>query len=305
MGLTSFSLRDIVAERIAGVHPAPPKIRRWLRPLLAGLGAGTFLYATGFRLVDSPLVCCPRLIVFSALDSRLLTHLLPLSVPIAALLAAVGSAVGPARAGGIARGVLFSTGTVGIALIFHAAGSLIDVKGGVPAEGAVLGSIGAATILAASLLGSRKSRVEDETRLNEGSLRFVGPVSILLGVGAFTLALLMPWTIRPFPLRLVNLSTGPYWNWSIVVPTAIVVPVIVAAVRMIPGLRQRQTEMGIALAGGTFATLLFVRVVGRVVSSSPPPFPPVFSLEIGVFVGLTGGALIVGGALFHARVLRH
>jgi hypothetical protein len=115
----------------------------------------------------------------------------------------------------------------------------------------------------------------------------------------------MPWTTRPFPLRLVNLRIGPYWIWSIVVPSAIVIPVIVAAVRMFSVPRQRQTEVGIALAGGIFATLLFVRVVGRVLSSAPSPFPPVFSLEIGAYIGLAAGLLIVLGAVFHLFVLRH
>lgn len=293
-----------MVEAVAHVGQAHRRTASLLRPVLASIGAGTFLYATSFPLVDSPLVCCPRLIAFSALDSRILTQLLPFSVPIAALLAAIGSVASPSRAGGIARGVLFSAGTVGIALIVHAAGSLIDVKGGVPAGGAVLGFVGAAIILAASLLGSGKNPLEDETRLVGGSLRFIGPVSILLGAGVFTVALLMPWTTRPFPLRLVWLPTGPYWIWSIVLPSVIVLPVVVAAVRMLPGLNQRQTEIGIALAGGIFATLMFVRVVGRVVSSSPPPFPPVFSLEIGAYVGLASGALIVAGATLCALSVR-
>ena len=294
-----------MVEAVARVHPALPRTRRWLRPLLACGGAATFLYGTRFTLVDSPLICCPRLIVLSELDSRILTQLLPLSVPFAALLAAAGSAVGTARMGRIARGVLLSAGTVGIALIIHAAGGLIHVKGGVPARGAVLGFIGASIILAASLLGSGK-RPFEETRLVGRSFRFVGPVVILLGVGLFTVALLMPWTTRPFPLRLVSLPTvSSYWIWSFVVPSAIAFPVMVAAVRMLSVLRQRQTEVGIALAGGIFATLLFVRVVGRVLSSAPPPFPPVFSLEVGAYIGLAAGSLIVVGAVFHALAVRH
>jgi hypothetical protein len=294
-----------VVEAVAPVHRTHQRAARWLRPLLAAIGAATFLYATLFPLVDSPLVCCPRLIVPSVLDARILTHLLPLSVPIAAFLAAVATAVGPARGGGIPRGVLFSAGMVGIALIVHAAGGLIHVKGGVPARGAVLGFIGASIIFVASFLGSGKRSFE-ETRKVAGSLRLVGPVSILLGAGVFTVALLMPWTTRPFPLRLVNLPTASsYWIWSIVVPSAIVVPVIVVAVRMLSVVRQRQTEVGIALAGGIFATLLFVRVVGRVLSSAPPPFPPVFSLETGAYLGLAAGALIMSGAVFHVFVLRN
>jgi hypothetical protein len=189
-------------------------------------------------------------------------------------------------------------------LIVHAAGSLIDIKGGAPAGGAILGFVGASIILAASLLGFGTMDYEKESRLLAGSLRYVGPVSILLGAGLFTVALLMPWTTRPFPLRLVNLPPGPYWIWSTVVPSAIVIPVVVAAIRMLPGLRQRQSELGIALAGGIFATLVFVRVVGRVVTSAPPPFPPVFSLKIGAYIGLAAGSLMVLGALFHALVLR-
>ena len=292
-----------MVEAVASSSSAS-KNRRWLRPLSTCVGAATFLYATTLRLVDSPLICCPRLIVLSGLDSRLLGHLLPLSVPIAALLAAVGSAVGTGRTFRIARGVLFSAGLVGIALIVHAAGSLIDIKGGAPAGGAILGFVGASIILAASLLGFGTMDNEKDSRLLAGSLRHVGPVSILLGAGLFTVALLMPWTTRPFPLRLVNLPPGPYRIWSTVVPSAIVIPVVVAAVRMLPGLRQRQGELGIALAGGIFATLVFVRVAGRVVTSAPPPFPPVFSLKIGAYIGLAAGSLMVLGALFHALVLR-
>jgi hypothetical protein len=289
-----------VVEAVAPVRQTRPRVERWLHPILVALGAGTFLYATLFPLVDSPGV---RLIVFWTLDSRLLTELIAIFVSLMAFSVAVRLVV-PGGATGVARGVLRSTGLVGIALVVHETGGLVDLKGGVPAAGAVLGFVGASTILTASLPGG-KTGFEDAPRRPAGSLRLVGPIAILLGAGLFTVALLMPWTTRPFPLRLVNLPTGPYWTWSIVVPSAIVIPVVVAAVRMLPGLHQRQTEVGIALAGGIFATLLFARVIGHVLSSALPPFPPVFSLEIGAYIGLAAGSLIVVGTVFHAFVLRH
>lgn len=291
-----------MAPAVMAVRRRDSELRSWGRPLLAALGAGAFLYGGSFPLIGSPRVCCPRLIVFSGLD--LLSQLLPLAVPVAALLAGVGSGLRTTRRASLSRGVLFSAGLVGIALISHAAGGLIHVKGGRPALGAILGVIGAALILVSSLLGERNRDVEEESRRPAGPLRLVGPISILLGAGLFTVALLLPWTTRPFPIWLVHLSTGPYWIWSIVVPSAIVLPVSVAAARMLPRLSERQTEVGIALAGGLFATLLFVRVVGRVLSSAPPPFPPVFSLEIGAYMGLAAGSLIMIGAAFHAFMLR-
>lgn len=247
--------------------------------------------------MDSPRVCCPRLIVFWTLDSRILTELPGIFVSLMAFSVALVLVV--ARGGGtsLARGILGSTGVVGIALVVHEAGGLIDLKGGGPAAGAVLGFLGAAIILVASLLG-KKGDLENGLRRQAGSRRIVGPILILLGAGLFTLALVMPWTTRPFPIRLVPLPGSSYWIWSIVEPSAIVLPVIVAAVRMLPGL-QRRTEVGIALAGGIFAMLLFVRVVGHVLSSDTPPFPPVFSLEIGAYVGLVAGSLMVAGAIFH------
>jgi hypothetical protein len=290
-----------VVEAVAPVRQTRPRVERWLHPILVALGAGTFLYATLFPLVDSPGV---RLIVFWTLDSRLLTELIAIFVSLMAFSVAVRLVIARGGATGVARGVLRSTGLVGVALVVHEAGGLIDLKGGIPAAGAVLGFAGASMILVASLLGG-KGGFEDGPLRPPGSLRLVGPIAILLGAALFTLALLMPWTTRPFPLRLVNLPTGLYWTWSIVVPSAIVIPVIVAAVRMLPGLHQRQTGVGIALAGGIFATLLFVRVIGHVLSSALPPFPPVFSLEIGAYIGLAAGSLIVVGTVFHAFVLRH
>jgi hypothetical protein len=290
-----------VVEAVTRVHPSHPGAARWLGPLLAAIGAGTFLYGTLFPLVDSAGV---RLIVFWTLDSRVLTELIAIFVSLMGFSVVVWLVIARGGATGVARGVLRSTGLVGVAFVVHEAGGLIDLKGGVPAAGAVLGFVGASTILTASLPGG-KTGFEDAPHRPAGSLRLVGPIAILLAAGLAAVALLMPWTTRPFPLRLVNLRIGPYWIWSIVVPSAIVIPVIVAAVRMFSVPRQRQTEVGIALAGGIFATLLFVRVVGRVLSSAPSPFPPVFSLEIGAYIGLAAGLLIVLGAVFHLFVLRH
>lgn len=292
-----------MVDSVAQLGATRPRPATWLRPLLAAVGAATFLYATRFPLVDSPRVCCPRLIVFWTWDSRILTELIAIFVSFVGFSVAVLLGVARSDPTRVARGVLGSTGLVGMALVVHEAGGLMDLKGGVPATGAVLAFLGAGIILAASLL-EEKGGLQNELHRLAGSLRLVAPLVVLLGAGLFTLALVMPWTTRPFPIRLVSVPRSLYWIWSIVVPSAIVVPVIVASVRMLPGLRERTTEVGIALAGGIFATLLFVRVIGQVVASAVPPFAPVFSLEIGAYIGLAGGSLIVVGAAFHAVALR-
>lgn len=289
-------------------HRARLTGRRWLPPLLAVLGAGMFLYAASFPLVDSSRVCCPSLMGFSGLGARTLTHLLPLGVPAGAVAAAVALLVVPATISSVARGVLLVAGVVGVALIVHGAGGIIAVKGGIPAMGSILGFTGASLILAAAVLGwvNRESTRKPSRR--PGSLGLVAPGAILLGLGLLTVAVLMPWTTRPHPIKLVWLPLeSTYWIWSTLVPAAIILPTVLAGLRMLADSRQRPTEVGVALAGGLFGTLLFLRVVGHVVLSGqagPPDDPPVFSLEPWAYVGLLAGSLIMVGAALQALLLR-
>lgn len=275
---------------------------------MAFTGAGTFVYSASFPLVDSPLVCCPTLMRLSGLDARILIDVLPLFVPVAATAAAIGLVIASAVGVSLARGALLSVGLVGMALILHDAGGLIDIKGGTLAAGALLGFGGASLILAASVFAHSTGDFQENRRQLTGPLRVIGPVAILLGAGMFVVALVMPWTTRPFPLRLVSLPpVSEYWMWSIAVPSAIILPVAVAGVRMLTKQHRRQPGLGMALAGGIFATLLFVQVVGRVVLSSSaglPGLPPMFVLEAGAYVGLASGALIIAGAATYAFSLR-
>jgi hypothetical protein len=281
---------------------------RWLPSLLAVLGAGTFLYAAGFPLVDSSRVCCPRLMGFSDISARTLTHLLPLGVPAGAVAAAVALLIGSATISSVARGVLLAAGVVGMALIVHGAGGIIAVKGGIPAMGSILGFTAASLILAAAVLGWVNKESTRKPWRRPGSLALVAPAAILLGSGLFIVAVLMPWTTRPHPIKLVWLPPeSTYWIWSTVVPAGFILPTVLAGLRMLADSRQRPTEVGVALAGGLFGTLLFLRVVGHVVLSGqagPPDDPPVFSLEPWAYLGLLAGSLIVVGAVLQALLLR-
>lgn len=302
-----------MVEAAARVSQAHPSARRWRGPLLAFTGGVLFLYGASLPLVESARVCCPRLIVFLVFDSRVLTELLSICVPVLAFAAALRLVIAPAARPGLARGLLLLAGLVGISLILGEAGALIHIKGGLPAAGALLGFSGAALILASSVLEHRKGVFEEKARHLGLSLPFLGPAVILLGAGLFIVALLMPWTSvwRPedtrLPLRLVSGTVNsPYWFWSIVLPSAIILPVIFAAYRMLSGLRRPQTEVGMALGGGIFATLLFVQLVGRAVSSpaGPPGLPPIYLLEPWVYLGMAAGGLIVAGAVVHGFFLR-
>lgn len=290
-----------MASMIEASAPALKSFRaRWVSVLLALGGAGMFLYAAFQPTVDSPRVCCPRLIVFTGIDSRTLTHSIALLIPVVALGAGVRLIVAPAGGSSIARGVLFSTGLVGAALIVREAGALIDVKGGVPATGALLGFTGASLIVAGAVLWPERRHIKRDDGRPKRTLRLMVPLGILLGAGMFVAAVMMPWSNRPHPIRLVWLVSEPYWNWSRLLPAAIILPTFVAAVRLLLTNRQRPTEIGVALGGGIFATLLFVQVVGMVLSSSFPEgidHPPVFALTIWGYLGLAAGGLILASAL--------
>jgi hypothetical protein len=267
-------------------------LQKWLRPLLAVAGAGTFLYAGDKPLVDSPLVCCPGLLVNPGLDAHTLTKAISILVPIVTLVAAVRLIVSPIGGPSLVRGLLLSSGIVAAALIVEAAGGLIAVKGGIPASGALLGFLGACLVLSAAFLWPKTRDLRTKETPTRPLRRLVA-TGILLGVGLLVVALLVPWTNRPFPLRLVGLRLGPYWIWSSILPAAILVPTIVAGVRLLGTDSQGPTELGAALGGGIYGTLLFVQVVGRVLASSIGPFPPVHSLTPGAYLGLGAGSLIL------------
>jgi hypothetical protein len=281
--------------------------RKWASVLLVLGGAGTCLSASFQPLVDSPLVCCPRLMGIPGLDSRTLSDSIPLLIPVVSLGAALRLIV--TRDGGpsMVRGVLLATGIAGAALILQDAGGLIAVKGGVPASGALLGFAGALLILAAAFLWPETRNIKTDHERPTRTLRAIVPAGILLGAGMLVVAVLMPWSDRPHPMRLVWLLSGPYWIWSTVLEAAIILPTIVAAVRLILADRQRPTEVGVALGCGLFATLLFVQVIGLVLSSSFPEeldLPPVFSLATGGYLGLGAGGLILASALVGSFSLR-
>lgn len=280
--------------------------RMWLRPLIPLVGAGLFLYASKFSLVDDSLVVGARLAAWPELNSWGLIRLLPFCVPLAGVIGAARLLVFPSVDPSVMRGVLLAAGLVGIALILDEAGAIIALKGGVPGAGSIFGLAGALLILTSALLPSGtvptgKERVATSSRL-------LGPVAILLCVGVFSAALLSPWTTRPHPMRLVWWPPMTrHWIWSVALPAAIVVPIIVAALRMSLGRHLRQTEVGVALTGGIFATLLFVRVVGFSIQASetgPLGLPPTFPLEKAPYVGLAAGGLIVVAALGHTLILR-
>jgi hypothetical protein len=229
-------------------------------------------------------------------EPRTLNEAIPLLIPVVGLVASVRLIVAPGCGPSLVRGVLLSTGIVGTALIVDAAGGLIAVKGGIPGAGALLGFTGASLILTTALhWPATKDRMANDSPAQR--LRGVVAFGILVGAGVFIVALLMPWTNRPFPLRLVSLPPNQYWIWSTILPAGIVLPTIVAAVRLLRTGPHGPTELGVALGGGIFGTLLFVQVVGRVLSSAIGPFPPVYSLTPGPYLGLGAGTLILAGAL--------
>lgn len=290
-----------MASVIETSAPALKSFRaRWVSVLLALGGAGMFLYAGFQPTVDSPRACCPRLIVSPGIEARTLTDSIAFLIPLVALAAAVRLIVAPPGGSSIARGVLFSTGLVGAALIVRVAGALIDVKGGTPATGALLGFTGASLIVAAAVLWPERGHIQEDDGRPKRTLRLMVPLGILLGAGMFVAAVMMPWSNRPHPMRLVWLNTGPYWNWSALLPAAIILPTFVAALRLLLTNRRRPTEIGVALGGGIFATLLFGQVVGMVLSSSFPEGidrPPVFALTTWAYLGLGAGGLILASAL--------
>jgi hypothetical protein len=237
---------------------------------------------------------------FPGIDSRALSQSIPLLIPVVVLGCAVRLIVSSAGGPSIVRGILLSAGIVGTALIVQHAGGLIAVKGGVPATGALLGSTGALLILIAPFLWPGTPNVEATAPGPPRTYPAFSAIGLLLGAGLLIVAVLMPWSNRPHPMKLVWLLSGPYWIWSTVLEAAIILPTLVAAVRLLLADRQRPTEIGVATGCGIFATLLFVQVIGWVLSSSFPEeldLPPVFSLATGGYLGLGAGGLILGSAL--------
>jgi hypothetical protein len=268
--------------------------RRWPSAGLSLAGAVTFLYAGFLPMVNSPKVCCPGLIGILGFESRILIDSMALMIPVIGL-AAPGLLFSMTWAR-VVRGLLLSTGLIGAALIAQAAGGLIAVKGGAPAAGAILGWTGSSLIFAASLLLLEPATNSGSRELGR-SLKFAVPVGILLGVGMFLVAVLLPWSIRPFPLKLIALPhESQYWIWSTVLETAIILPTTIAGVRLLRKDSPHRSDLGVALGGGVFATLVFVQIVGQVLVSSQLGGPR-FSLTWSAYLGLGAGGLIIASAL--------
>lgn len=280
---------------------------KWFAPVLASLGATTFLAAGYLSLADSPRIsCCLRLIRWHPGRSEyfLLMDAVPLGVFALALGTSTWMLIARPRSSPLVRGLFLSAGVVGIALIVRSAAGFIDIKGGVPRIGAILGLIGAFLICAAAFALPR-----DATQTGEypnGSLlpRLVGSSAIIVGAGAWITALLMPWTLKPIRIGWGLDPRSPYWIWPTILSAAIVIPTLVAGFRMLRSDPPR-TAVGLAIAGSLSAMMLFLRPFGYALEFSSHPLSRPISSAAGARLGLSAGGIMLGGAFLHAFLLRH